>query len=307
MAVPTITLISPSTLWTAGQLLTITGTNFKLWTIPGVVPYVLPAPTPTVKVTVGGVTCANVSVKSATSLTFSAPSHDVGTAAVVVSNLTSGGTVVPGEVSGSSTITYKRPVLTDTLDLERVHSALLLLLRQQVLDNTLNYVSVDYAETTFEATMLGKLPALIVSGPTIVESDNPYVQNTNTEVGTFDEYQAPEVYDLMYDLTGVAANEKQLIALQAILARFFRKTRKLTVYRDSTDLSKGTVDFDIEKRAGEAFRMTTTPNKQDVRSFDVSFKLLGVTSEGLAGFPGENLVFRGGVADDINIVSVSID
>lgn len=311
MALPTISSIAPATLWTAGQLLTITGTNFKTWTIPAPTAGKLPPPIPTVQVLVGGVVATNVRVMSATQLTFFAPAHDVGTASVTVTNLDSVGVAIPGETSGSSTVTYKRPVLTDVVDIERVNTALIGVLRQQVIDNVVEYVSVDYAETTFEATMIGHLPALVLYGPTMVEADNEYVRNSNIETGgypgtTFEARQAPEVMNLEYDLTVLTDNQKQLVSLQGVLARFFRKTRKLTIARDAADSSQGTVSYDIEKLAGAPLRTTTAPNKQDVRSFEVSFRILGVPMEGLAGFPGENLTLKGGTADTIETETVSL-
>lgn len=301
MALPTISSISPSTLWTAGQLITINGTNFKTWTVPSTSTGPLPDPTPTVQVTVGGIACTKVSVKSATLLTCFAPAHDVGAGAVIVTNLDSSAVAIPGESSTAGSVTYKRPDLTQATDLERTHNQVIATLRQQIIDNVVQFVSEDYAETPFEFTMVGKLPALLLLGPSLVESERSYRQNADTEVGTFDGYEAPDVVDLEYELTVVTANTRQLVTLEAVVKRFFKKTQGVTVARDTSDLSKGYITYVMEKRLGDRMRVTTTANKQNVNSFDVSFRVLGVLSEGLTEFPGENLTQKGGVANDITV------
>lgn len=311
MATPTITSISPSTLWTAGQLLTVVGTGFKVWTIPSTSTAVLPALPNTVKVTVDGVSCARVSVLSSTKLTFFAPSHNPGTATVLITNLDSAEAPIAGETSAPATITYARPDLTDVLDVTRTHEALIALLRQQIIENVITFVSVDYSETPFEATMVSKVPALILSGPTIIESDNVYAQNESIEVRTddtnYNSYEQPDVSDLEYTLTCVTKNNRQLLNLQGLLKRFFRKTRNLVIDRDASDPSKGTVSYIIEKKIGDPLKATTLANKEDIRSFEVSFRILGVATEGLTSFLEENLTYRGGVADDITTtVSVKI-
>ncbi len=301
MAQPTITSISPGNLWTAGQLLTVVGTDFKVWVIPSTSTGPLPDLIPTVQVTVDGVVCTRVAVQASTGLTFFAPSHDTGTGTVVVTNLDSDGVPIPGESSAPATITYLRPALTDVLDVTRAHEALIALLRQQVIENVITFVSVDYSETPFELTMVGKAPALILSGPTIIEEIEV------STVAGFNSYERAEVVDMEYSLTCVTKNNRQLLNLQGVLARFFRKTRRLTIARDASDPSKGTVSYILEKRAGEALKTTTIANKEDIRSLEVSFRILGVVTEGLTGFSEENLVARGGVADDITTtVSVKL-
>lgn len=309
MAQPTISSIAPSPLWSAGQMVTITGTNFQTWSIPSSSSGPLPPPTPTVKVTVDGVSCEKVLVYSPTQLTCMVPGHDPGIAAVVVSNIDEDGLLISGEASTSSPITYKHPALTDDLDLLRAHVAVVQILRQQILDNVVMFVSVDYAETPFEATMLTKVPALLLSGPTITTSDAVYVQNTDIEVSTspgFASFEAPEFVDLEYDLVGVTNNMRQLVNLQGVMQRFFRKTRKLSMPRDPADLSKGNVTYILERKLNESIKATTTPNKQDIHSFEVSFRLIGVGAEGLSSFPGENQTGKGGLADQIDVISVSL-
>lgn len=324
--VPTITSVTPNALWTAGQILTVVGTNFKVWAIPPLTSERLPPPIPTVEVTIAGVVATKVSVLSSTVLTFMAPSHDPGVAVVVVTNLDGDGNPIPGETTAGwgeapwgleswglvpALLLYQRPALTDMVDLERVNSQVILLLRQQLLANVVDFVSVDYAETPFEVAMVAKTPALLLAGPTIVESENVYIDNQEIEIGgypatTFESYQAPEYVNLEYDLTGITTNSRELVNLQAIVSRFFRKTRKISIYKDEADPLQGTISYDLEKLAGEPIKATTTANKQDIRSFEVSFRVLAVPVEGLAGFPGENLVKKGGVVFSEVLVSTPL-
>src|SRR5579862_273272 len=151
MAVPTVSAVAPSPIWTGGQLVTITGSNFRLPTVPSYAldgPY--PDPLPTVAVTIGGVAAATVRVKDAGTLEVMAPAHDPGAADVTVQNLDDSGTAIPGEtVTAAGAVTYSRPALTDTPDFTRLVRQVVLELQRQVLPEVVQSVSVDYAETPY--------------------------------------------------------------------------------------------------------------------------------------------------------------
>jgi hypothetical protein len=311
VAKPTITGVAPTTIWTGGQVVTITGTNFATWSLPAVTAWVLPAPTPTAQVLIGGVACTVVAVISATQIQCLAPAHDAGVVAVVVTNLAAG-VAITGETSDPGTLTYARPSLTSSQDLERLNEQVVVELRRQVLANVLMFVSVDFAEDSFDFTVVGDLPALVLSGPTIVESENAYVRNSEVApeaypTMTFDVFRAPPVVHLQYDLVGLTNNTRQLINLQVAVTKFFEKNTKITIPRNPADLSLGYISYDMERPAGTPLRATTSPNKNDIRSFDMSFQVLGVPIEGLGGFEGENLVRRGGVVEQVTTVSVRLD
>jgi hypothetical protein len=100
MAVPTITSVTPSTVWTGGQLVVVTGTNLRLPPDPPVsATGPLPDPLPTVGVLVGSVEAKAVDVLSATMLSCNVPAADPSPApvAMVVRNLDDAGVPIPGE------------------------------------------------------------------------------------------------------------------------------------------------------------------------------------------------------------------
>lgn len=312
MAVPTINSVSPSSVWTGGQLVTVTGTNFRLWVIPPTSSAKLPAPVPTMKVTIDGEECTQVEVESATKLYCRLPPHDPGAGALTVTNLDDDGDPIAGETATlNAAVTFKRPDLTDAPDLERVNKQVIIELRRQVLENVLQFVSADYAETPYELAAISKVPALVLSGPSMVESDAFYRDNGQIHSGgypdtTFDAFHAPYVVDLQYDLTAVTKNQKQLINLQAVVALFFDRNHVVRILRDVTDVNKGYVSYDMELQLGTQLRNTTEPNKDDIRSFITSFVIRGVNIESLASFPSENLAYKGGVVDNVVTTSVKL-
>lgn len=117
MAVPTITSVSPSTgVAAGGDLVTITGTNFKTPTLS----YAVPTPstiTPTVSVTVNGRTAEKVEVISATEVRIRTPrlyrvdprTNAFDPVDIVLSNLETDGSVVAGEtVTEADAFVYER-------------------------------------------------------------------------------------------------------------------------------------------------------------------------------------------------------
>jgi hypothetical protein len=309
MGVPTIGAVAPTTVWTGGQVITITGTNFKPWSIPPVSPpgAALPPPTATVSVKVDGVECAEVQVYSATELTCKAPAHDPAIVSVAVTNLDDAGVAIPGEtVTAAAALTYARPDLTSAPDLGRVEEQIVLDLRRQVVENIVMSVSTDWGETPFDMAAVGKLPALTLSGPSIVESRNAYATNSEIETGGYpladhEVHRAPLTVDLSYDFIGLTDSARQLFNLHALTLQFFDRNKRLRILRDASDASKGYVYYDMEIVIGTAVRNTTEPNPSNVRSFTGSFTIYGVVVEGVAGFANETLVKRGGVVENVLI------
>ena len=73
MAVPTITSITPPTVWTGGQLVIVRGTNFRLPPPAASSNGPLPDPIPTVSVTVDALAATQVEVLSSTMLSCHLP------------------------------------------------------------------------------------------------------------------------------------------------------------------------------------------------------------------------------------------
>lgn len=184
MPVPTITAVSPQTgAPTGGQLVQITGTDFRLPTPPGPA---IPAPVapPSVRVAFGGVQSPRVDVISATRLLVAVPkrSMPIGTDGqttlgevvvdVTVENIDDAGVLIPGEtVTSLSAYTYVRPgVAYDSgpYSVTRVTALLIDLLRSEVLANTVLETSTDYDPNTGTTQIeVQKTPQLILTGPSL--------------------------------------------------------------------------------------------------------------------------------------------
>jgi hypothetical protein len=306
MAVPTISGVAPSPIWTGGQLITITGTNFRVPTIPSYPlagPY--PAPNATVRVTVGGNVAETVRVKSATQIECLASRHDAGPADVTVQNLDDTGAPIAGEtITSSAAVTYARPKLTDAPDFDRLNRQVIRELKRQVIPNVVQFVSVDFGEAPFDVTALGDLPSLVISHPDMIEDRPHYNSNQNIYAGgapstTFQKRRVPRTDMLTYNILGFAESAQQIIPLQVLVRQFFDRNPKLTIARDPNDSSKGEISYTMYMPIETPVRGTTVANANDIKSFSGSFVIRGVNIEELASFPGEGIVETGGTAETL--------
>lgn len=319
MAVPTIASVSPSTVWAGGQVVTITGTGFRVAAAPS---YALfgryPQPKPSVAVTFGTRAGTRVRVLSATQLEVLAPAQAPATVGLTVQNLDDNGVAIGGESATlASALTYARPALDASVepDIRRVDRAVLRMLKERVIENVARTVHTDYSETPHEAALVATLPALLVSGPTFREPLAGYHRTAETETGgyagvpggSYEARRAPLCFDLGYEVTGLTASEAQLIALQALTIQALRRAARLVLDRDANDPAAGTVAYDLDVEAGSEWRQTGAPNPDNVRSFVGSFVVRGVLLEGVAGFTNEDLARSGGVVDTITLGTVDED
>lgn len=309
MAIPTISGVSPSPIWTGGQLVTISGTNFRTPTAPTYPlagPY--PAPTQTVRVTFGGSLATTVRVRSATLIECMAPRHDAGAADVALQNLDDTGAAIAGEVvTAVGAVTYARPKLTDAPDFDRLNRQIIRELKRQILPNVVQFVSVDFGETPFDFTALGELPALVISHPDMVEDRPHYNSNADIEQGgapatTFTKRRAPRTYMVTYTIWGFAKLAQQVIPLQVLVGQFFDRNPRLTIAVDPNDSSKGEISYTMYVPIEAPLRGTTVPNPNDIKSFTGTFVIRGVNVEELASFPGEGVVATGGTAETLTTV-----
>lgn len=307
MAAPTITSFSPATVWTGGQVVRITGTNFRLAAIPGYAyagPY--PTPTPSVSVTVNGAAATAVRVLSATALECHLPPGAPGLATVVLTNLDDNGAPIVGEsVTNGTGLTYARPGLAEDSDLTRVDRAIIRALKVAVTENVVKTVSTDFGEDGLEITALGPMPSLSLSGPSLIPSPL-YAERANFDVDTetgFELRRRPMAMDLEYTLTGFAETEAQNMALLAATRTALDRMTELTIDRDPADPTKGTVSFALEVPDISLFRETSAPNNSNVRSFAGGFVIRGVRLEQFASFPREALVETGGEATTVTVIT----
>lgn len=309
MAAPTIVSVSPSTVWTGGQLIDVRGTGFRL---PAPAPAAqgrLPAPLPTVSVTVGGEACSGVAVFDSTELTCFVPRHDVATGLdLVVQNLDDNGAPIPGEsVTLAHAIACARPALDTSVvvDSDRVTRQLVRELKRQVLENVEMFTHTDY-ETDLsvakEFAHIAKLPALGLLGPSLTE-DRDYTSNEAPAISrggnTFGLHKAWVTYKFGYTLTVLTDNTAQLQALKQLVALFFERNARVTIQRDVADATAGTISYDMEIAVGASLQDTTRPNPDNLRVASVEFSVRGVNLEDVQGFPGESLDGLGRVVEDV--------
>lgn len=300
MAVPTITSVSPSTVWTGGQMVLIVGTNFKVPTIPVPQNRPLPAPTPTVQVLCDGVACTDVGVHSATKVSCRLPAHDPGAAvAITVKNLDASCVPIAGETATkAAAVTYARPDLSAEDDGGVVDRTVIKLLRRLVLDNVIKQVHPDFGVYPFEVTFLGETPALVLGGPNITPDAPYYTTEMKVEVasdvtGLLDLKRPPSVHRFDYTITGYTKNESQNVSLMTLTKKVLERQKFLVVPRDKADATKGTISYPLQVPIDAQFRDTSTPNKDGLRSFTGSFVIRGVNLEDIASFPGESTMEKG--------------
>jgi|WetSurMetagenome_2_1015567.scaffolds.fasta_scaffold143382_1 hypothetical protein len=311
VAVPTITGVSPSPIYTGGQLIAITGTGFRTrYPTPPETPHPWPTPRPTVAVLVDGRAANRVLVESSSRLTCVVPSHAPGSCVLTIKNLDSDGVPISGEqVSASNLLTFERVDLTLKTDLARVIEALETELKNQVIDNVSFTTSVDYDSdpdvTVFAGVDMAAVPALCLSGPEDVW-DRPY--NTSLQPTAFDSGQyerrttfAPQ--DLVFRLLCLDDSGLRSINLVALVTQFFKSNNYLYLDRDPSDLTKGQVCYELE---GGPFVGTSVNNDNDIRAFSGPVTIKGFQFEDVAGFPKQTVVERTVDAESFNVVGVAV-
>ncbi len=321
MATPTLSTVAPAIVWTGGQMVTLTGTNFRPGTVPSgpsTGPY--PAPNQTMRVTAGGVEATNVRVLSSTSLTCMLGAHDATetkngdgsvtpfTISVTIQNLDNDGAAIPGESATlADAISYARPNLAAQGDFDRLNRAIIRLLKQQVIENVSQYVNTDYGETPFEVAHVGGLPALALSGANLDWSTAVFQGNSPVLVGsypatTFQTRRRPIKVDVVYELSMIAEATAHMNALEPLIMQFFDRNRIIRLAKDPADPSQGSNRYDMFIPFGESVRNTTAPNSSNIRSAAVSFRIRAFGIEGIAGFTDESLLETGGIIDTVTLV-----
>ena len=300
MAIPTVSGAAPSAIWTGGQLVTLTGTGFRLPTIPTYPwPGPYPAPKPSVAVTIGGTPATDVQVFSTTTLTCRAAAHAEGAVAIAVQNLDDDGDPIPGELvtTGTNLLSYVRPALDSTAEplSVRVSRALVTLLEQQVIGPghvVHGGVHTDFSDDLV-VTAMAVLPCLVLVGPNVAGAPE-YRRTYGTEIGGPTNTQlvrAPAFVNMSYEIQGFTKHEGQLAHLETLLTQFFERTSRVTVARDLLDPGKGNISLRISQMlATQPIRNTRGANTNNVTSFVSSCVVRGVPNDAIGGLPGENVV-----------------
>ena len=241
-------------------------------------------------------------------LTFLTPANDAGPTDVVLRNLASDGTPIPGEVATlPGGFKYVLPKLTVEADLTRLVRTLLRELKRQVHPNVSLTVQTDFdAETGDELhlTELAALPGLVLVGPEL--SENRFVSlNALPEApeagGKVARRRVPYTVNIGFTIIGVADHTTELLNLMAATTQFFHRNKHLEMDRDPTDLAAGRVRYEMDFTSDGDLRVTSQPNESNVRSFSGSFVVRGFDIEALAGFPGDDVIERTSPADEVAV------
>ncbi len=305
MAVPTITSISPTVIFSGGQLITITGTNFRTAYPPGSSTGPLPPPLPTVSVTVGGRAAQRVSVKSVTQVVCWVRPLDPATAVVVtLKNLDTAGAPIGGETATASNLLgVRRADLALEANLTRLERALMMELKRQVIANVLKTVAVDFDGTptgAFDSVDVATLPALAIQGPQIVDdyfyTGDPVTMVTGTE---FTRRATAKTINLTYRFVAMDNKQVRNMNVMALMLQFLQNNKFLELQRDEADSTKGTVEYEMEQ-VGEFTTFTGTSNA-DIRGFSGSLVIRGFQLEDAAGFVEQTVAERGHTVDTVTV------
>ena len=297
---PTIATVSPAAGRTGGLLLvTLTGTGFQVPFDPPLVGK-CPPPPPPVRVRFGGVESPRVLVFSDTEVRALVPPGSAGTVDITLDNLDEDGATT-GTVTATDAFTYTSPVLARTqaneVTLQRVVRQLLRELKGQVLANTSLTVHTDYdgsPETEVNVTEIGRLPAIVLSGPNISESKPLRITGNRYESdGSGGLYRLPETFtaDLEFTLIALSELSQELLALTHEVIRYVHRTPYIYIDRDPTDPSAGRVRYEMAFAPGGTPRVSSASNKSNVRQALSTVVIRGVDIDEADGVAATNQVY----------------
>ncbi len=304
-----MTSCAPATVFTGGQFVTLTGTNFRTaYPLPDI-NGPLPDPLPTVRVTFNGRAARSVRVASATSLTCIAPAGDAGAATVVLTNLDEDGVAIPGEVVTSALIaTYARADLSVAADLSRVVRTFIRLLKQQVIQNVVKTVSVDYTDDAgkleFNLTDIAELPCVAVVGPRL-RRNQFYGEPSEVEQRgvNYVRRRYLRTNDIVLRVLAFDDADARIHSLHALLVQVLENNNYFEVARDASDASKGSVFYELD--AGD-FDNVGGPNNSNVRAVSGEVTLRGFTFEDVAGFTDSMVAEKGTSVDNIEVTTQAL-
>lgn len=261
MAIPTIATITPNTgLTRGGNVVELTGTNFRVPPAPPATGYLGGVAPQTVRVAFAGVasTWAHAITTSKAVARVPTWAGALSTAMpllvdVRLANLNDLGTEIATEnVTKTSAYTYGLPALSPERRLQAATGALVATLRRHILPNVHVLTARDYDSTTGTVPRApATIPAIHVSGPScrLNRFDSvDYATAEATSVGgyTWQRFTRPVTMDLTYQVEGWAANPWHLHALAGQFVLLFRQHPWLAITTDPTNPSAPTERHQIE-------------------------------------------------------------
>lgn len=261
MAIPTLTAVTPATgLTRGGNVVELTGTNFRLPPTPPATGYLGGAAPQTVKVSFAGVASTWAHALTATRAVVRVPTWAGALATAMplpvdvrVANLTDLGAEIATEnVTRVNAYTYGLPALAPERRLQAATGALVATLRRHVLPNVQVLTSRDYDDTTGTVPrQIAALPVLQIAGPSCrlnrFDSVDAAPEVATTAGGhTWQRFTRPVVLDLSYQILGWAANPWHCHNLAQQVLMLFRQHPWLGITVDPANPSAATERHQVE-------------------------------------------------------------
>lgn len=289
MAVPTITDVSPATgPASGGNIVIVTGTNFRVPTIAYTIP--MEDLIPTVSITVGGQAPEDFDVFSATSMAIRIPRYDADPRVypypavdLVISNIDDSGVVIPGEtVTEVDAYTYDRWVLGAPRKDPPMLTVMRELLRRMYLEIT-KYSSptthVDFGEDS-SATIIAPASLPSVSFTVSMPRDIEWAQwdNGPEEVelndGTIDQYEGMRTYMLVCDITAAGEGDREAHFIVQALQEFVIENPLMSIPADTDLYTDETNEYAIEISRDPV--QSKTVSQSSIVAFSMQIRVRGI-------------------------------
>lgn len=286
MPVPTIAIITPSRGRTMGsELIEILGTGFRTPIIPDTIP--APVQPPTVKVYFGDVPALRVGVANDNRLLVFTPPHpeavagdSVAAVNVTVRNVDDDGEPIPGEeVTAASAFTYQLTSLHRVTRLQYLTRLIVQMLSERVHPEVIiaQHTDWDGAPDGTSIQPVGKLPAIVLDGPKIVENrfySRNHVQAADVLHGEFVIKRERRTADFTFDVLLISDSTAEILNLSSVFTEFMHVTKSVAV---PTDLSVPDVtdEFEFDFNPGGDFDWASEPNEHNLRQMRGSILVRG--------------------------------
>jgi hypothetical protein len=325
MAIPTIATISPDNVPTGGRtLIEITGTNFKVPTLPPALLEPSPDPIPTVEVLFNTTPGTEVAVISATRLFILVPKSPIsvnaannygeGSVDVTINNLDDNGDPIVGEtVTLADGLAYSRAQLATQSDFARLIRDLIHEFRLQTIPNVSISTHTEFDPNTgdlLNITGLAQLPGIALIGPDLVENrfysqNKPQVSLSSTP-GEYLKRRVGYTVDMEFTIVGVSDLKMEILNLMAAVNSYFERNKYIEFQRDASDSSLGTVQYEIDLTADGDLKTIETPNDSNIRAFSGRFVIRGFDMQDLTGFDTDQIIGKTASTDDEGVRLTSV-
>lgn len=324
MAVPFVGSIYPSTgPAIGGTLVRLLGGNFRVPDPPDLtVVGPVPAPAPTVEVTVGGVASSRVIVASAGKIYFSTPKKSLTDSYgrpedgplsedVVVTNVDDDGAPIVGEtVTVTDGFEYARVDLSSSNQstLTTVHKALIVLMRDELIGNVVDHTHSDYDDTEEDlknVIAIAELPAIVITGPDLprntlhMDYSGAISDGKNGDVLI---HRRPRYRDLEYDVGVISDNTAQFLNLVQAVDEFLDRNTTITVSCAPNP------DLELELHVVQDFvnRRVTGNAKQNLHVARSRIKIEALNFAGFEGFVNDAVTGATRPVEEVSLRSVPV-